>query len=107
MNNIFFEVDKYEIKQKSRTELNKTVMFLQTNPSVRIEIAGHTDNSGNDSHNRQLSLNRAKAVHQFLIDQGINTKRLTYKGYGSTLPVAPNDSGKNRQLNRRIEFKIL
>jgi outer membrane protein OmpA-like peptidoglycan-associated protein len=107
MNNIFFDVDKYEIKQKSRTELNKTVMFLQTNPSVRIEIAGHTDNSGNDSHNRQLSLNRAKAVHQFLIDQGINTKRLTYKGYGSTLPVAPNDSEKHRQLNRRIEFKIL
>ena len=107
MNNIFFDVDKYEIKQKSRTELNKTVMFLQTNPSVRIEIAGHTDNSGNDSHNRQLSLNRAKAVHQFLINQGINTKRLTYKGYGSTLPVAPNDSEKNRQLNRRIEFKIL
>ena len=107
MNNIFFDVDEYKIKQKSSTELNKTVLFLQTNPSIRIEIAGHTDNSGSDSHNQQLSLNRAKAVYEFLINQEINPKRLGYKGYGSTVPVAPNDSEENRQLNRRIEFKIL
>ncbi len=107
MNNIFFEVDKYEIKQKSRTELNKTVLFLQANPLVGIEIAGHTDNSGSGSHNKQLSLNRAKAVYKYLIDQGINAKRLRYKGYGSSVPVVPNDSETNRRLNRRIEFKIL
>ncbi len=107
MNNIFFDVDEYKIKQKSSTELNKTVLFLQTNPSIRIEIAGHTDNSGSDSHNQQLSLHRAKAVYEFLINQEINPKRLGYKGYGSTVPVAPNDSEENRQLNRRIEFRIL
>jgi outer membrane protein OmpA-like peptidoglycan-associated protein len=107
MNNIFFDVDEYKIKQKSSTELNKTVLFLQTNPSIRIEIAGHTDNSGSDSHNQQLSLNRAKAVYEFLINQEINPKQLGYKGYGSTVPVAPNDSEENRQLNRRIEFRIL
>ena len=107
LNNIFFDVDKYEIKEKSKTELNKTAKFLEANPEVRIEISGHTDNSGSASHNLQLSLNRAKAVYDFLIDQGINPKRLKYQGYGANAPVAPNDSESNRQLNRRIEFRVL
>ena len=107
LNNIFFDVDKYEIKDKSRTELNKTVKFLETNPSVSIEISGHTDNSGGKDHNLQLSFNRAQAVYQFLSDQGIDPKRLRYKGYGDSAPVAPNDSEENRQLNRRIEFRVL
>ena len=107
LNNIFFDVDKYEIKEKSTTELNKTVKFLNSNPSVRIEISGHTDNSGSDQHNQLLSLNRAKAVYQFVVEMGIDPRRIKYKGYGSTKPLAPNDSEANRQLNRRIEFKIL
>ena len=107
LNNIFFDVDKYEIKEKSKTELNKTAKFLETNPEVRIEISGHTDNSGSEAHNLQLSMNRAKAVYDFLIDQGINPKRLKYQGYGANAPVAPNDSESNRQLNRRIEFRVL
>ena len=107
LNNIFFDVDKYEIKEKSKTELNKTAKFLETNPEVRIEISGHTDNSGSATHNLELSLNRAKAVYDFLLDQGINSKRLEYQGYGANAPIAPNDSESNRQLNRRIEFRVL
>ncbi len=107
MNNIFFEVDKYDLKEKSRTELNKTVRLLESNPSLRIEISGHTDNSGSDTHNQQLSLNRARAVYQYLVDHGIDPKRLKYKGYGSSVPVAANDTEENRQLNRRIEFRVL
>jgi outer membrane protein OmpA-like peptidoglycan-associated protein len=107
LNNIFFDVDKYDLKEKSRTELNKTILLLESNPKLRIEISGHTDNSGSDAHNKQLSLNRARAVYQYLIDQGIDPKRLKYAGYGSSVPIAPNDSEENRQLNRRIEFRVL
>jgi outer membrane protein OmpA-like peptidoglycan-associated protein len=107
LNNIFFDVNKYEIKEKSRTELNKAVSFLSANPTVRVEISGHTDNSGSDSHNQELSKNRAKAVYDYLIQQGIDPDRLRYKGYGAQMPVVPNDSETNRQLNRRIEFKVL
>ena len=107
MNNIFFDVDKYDLKEKSRTELNKTVLLMESNPALMIEISGHTDNSGSDEHNRELSINRARAVYQYLIDQGIDPDRLKFKGYGSSVPVAPNDSEENRQLNRRIEFRVL
>ncbi len=107
LNNIFFDIDKYELKEKSRTELNKTILLLESNPSLRIEISGHTDNSGSDTYNKQLSLNRAKAVYQYLIEHGIDSKRLKYAGYGSSVPVAPNNSEENRRLNRRIEFRVL
>ena len=107
LNNVFFDIDEYDLKEKSRTELNKTIRLLESNPSLRIEISGHTDNSGSDAHNKQLSLNRARAVYQYLIDHGIDATRLEYAGYGSSAPVAPNDTDKNRQLNRRIEFRVL
>lgn len=107
MNNIFFDIDKYDLKEKSRTELNKTVLLMESNPALKLEISGHTDNSGSEGHNRELSINRAKAVNQYLVEQGIDPERLQYKGYGSSVPVVPNDSEENRQLNRRIEFRVL
>jgi len=107
LNNIFFDVDKYELKQKSKTELNRTVAFLETNPRVRVVISGHTDNSGNDAHNLELSKNRAKAVYDYLIQQGVNPERLRYRGYGSKRPIASNDNEEGRQMNRRIEFEVL
>ncbi len=107
LNNVFFDVDRYQLKEKSKTELDKTVRFLKQNPQTRVEISGHTDNSGAARHNQELSLNRARAVYQYLLNAGITADRMTFKGYGSSKPVAPNDSDQNRQLNRRIEFKIL
>ncbi len=107
LNNLFFDVDKYELKQQSFTELNEIVKFLQMNQSIRIEISGHTDNSGTESHNQQLSLKRAASVAEYLKKQGIELSRIFQKGDGAQKPLKPNNSEENRQLNRRIEFKIL
>lgn len=106
LKNIFFDVDKYDLKEKSITELEKIIQFLKENTQIRIEISGHTDNTGNQTHNQQLSEQRAKAVFTYLTDKGIDSKRLTWKGYGSSHPITPNDTDQNRQQNRRIEFLV-
>jgi len=107
LNNIFFEFDKFDLKDTSIPELNKVVKFLQENPDLKVEVSGHTDNSGTVSYNQQLSLKRAQSVSKYLVAQGIDQKRITQKGFGSEKPVKPNDSEENKQINRRIEFKIL
>jgi OmpA-OmpF porin, OOP family len=107
LNNIFFDTDKYEIKEKSTAELSKIVKFLNDNPKVRIQISGHTDNVGSAEYNKQLSLRRATAVYQYLIDKGIDKKRVLYKGFGSEKPIADNNTEDGRQLNRRIDFSII
>lgn len=107
LSNIFFETDKHEIQPRSETELQRVVSFLEQNPEVRIEVAGHTDDVGNASYNQQLSEKRAQAVHQWLIKAGISPDRLRAKGYGQSQPQVPNTSDENRQQNRRIEFKVL
>ncbi len=107
LKNIFFDVDQYTLKEKSKTELAEIVRFLKENESISVEIAGHTDNTGSDLHNTELSTNRARSVYDFLVKAGIAKERLQYQGYGSKQPKAPNDSEANRQLNRRIEFKVL
>ena len=80
---------------------------MQKNPTLRIEISGHTDNVGKDDYNMTLSENRAKSVRQWLIDKGINTQRIVAKGYGKTKPIADNSTEEGRQQNRRTEFKII
>lgn len=107
LNNVFFEVDKFELKEESKVELNKLVAFLKNNPTLAIELGGHTDNTGIKQKNFELSNNRAKSVWQFLISNGIEATRLTYKGYGDTQPVADNKTEAGRKLNRRTEFKVV
>ncbi|ELR69428.1 outer membrane protein [Fulvivirga imtechensis AK7] len=107
LNNIFFEFDSFELQQKSKTELNKLVRFLKQNTSVKMEIGGHTDNTGSEAYNMDLSLKRAKAVYDYLIAEGISKSQLTYKGYGQTTPAYPNDSDLHKKFNRRIEFRVL
>ncbi|MGC8803050.1 MAG: OmpA family protein [Bacteroidales bacterium] len=107
LNNIFFETNSYELSQKSAVELNRLVQFLRDNPQVKIEIMGHTDNSGNEKFNLTLSENRAKSVAEYLVEQGINASRIKYKGYGEKFPVADNRTEEGRALNRRTEFKII
>ncbi len=106
MKNIFFDIDKFELKDKSVPELQKVIQFLKENPTLKLEISGHTDNTGSATYNRQLSDKRARSVYQYLLDQGIAAARLTPKGYGPDQPVAKNDTEEGRMLNRRIEFKI-
>lgn len=107
LNNIFFDLNKYDLKEKSVTELEKVVRFLTENPTLRIEIAGHTDNVGAAAYNLQLSQKRAQSVSSYLVAHGIDPARLTQKGYGAQKPLVPNDSEANRQINRRIEFRLL
>ncbi len=107
LKNIFFDVNSYELQQKSYSELEKLYQFLQKNKNIKIEIGGHTDNTGNETHNKQLSLNRARSVYNFLISKGIEKARLSYKGYGSSLPIDTNETEIGKQNNRRTEFKIL
>jgi outer membrane protein OmpA-like peptidoglycan-associated protein/Tol biopolymer transport system component len=107
LKNIFFEVNKWELKPESRSELNKLISFLTQNKTVRIELSGHTDNTGDKKLNETLSHNRAKAVYDFLIIEGkVAPERLTYKGYGDTKPKVPNDTPENKARNRRTEFSI-
>lgn len=107
LNNIFFDVDKYDLKPKSVTELDKLAKFLSDNPQHRVEISGHTDNTGTEAHNLQLSQQRAQAVSDYLIRKGLDSGRFTRNGYGSKRPLVANDTDENRQKNRRIEFKLL
>ncbi|MBE9586816.1 OmpA family protein [Mucilaginibacter sp. JRF] len=107
LRNIFFDTNKYNLKPESKAELAKLIQFMNENPTVRIEISGHTDNMGNDDLNKVLSENRAKEVYNYLIKDKVPAGRLVYKGYGETQPIADNNTENGRQLNRRTEFKIV
>jgi outer membrane protein OmpA-like peptidoglycan-associated protein/Tol biopolymer transport system component len=106
LKNIFFDTNKYQLEAESRAELQKLLEFLALNPTVHIEISGHTDNVGNDELNQKLSENRAKSVYDYLLSGKVDPARLIYKGYGKSQPIAPNDTDENRAKNRRTEFKI-
>ncbi len=107
LNNIFFEVDKFDLAPKSKTELDKVARFLIDNPTIKVEISGHTDDTGTDAHNLTLSQQRAKSVVEYLAGHQIPKNRLVQIGYGSKKPLKPNSSEENKQINRRIEFRIL
>lgn len=106
LKNIFFETNRFELSPASLTELDKLVTLLQENPTIKIEIGGHTDNVGKAADNLTLSDNRAKAVVDYLQGKRIDPARLTAKGYGMTQPVADNATPEGRALNRRTEMKI-
>lgn len=107
LKNIYFETGKADLRPESEAELSSLKNFLQENPSVVVEISAHTDNVGNKNFNLKLSESRAKAVVNWLQENGIPAKQMTAKGYGMAQPIAPNDNEENRQKNRRVEFKIL
>jgi len=107
LRNIFFDVDKFNLKPASYSELNILLNFLNKNPEIKLEIQGHTDNTGTFSHNKQLSLNRAKAVYNYLLANGISKNRLSFKAYADTKPIADNNTAKGRALNRRTAFMII
>lgn len=106
LKNVFFATDSYELQAQSNTELNRLAQLLTENPTLRIEIGGHTDSTGTAAHNLELSSKRAKAVYDYLTTQKIEPKRLSYKGYGSTRPIADNRSSQGRAANRRTEFTV-
>jgi outer membrane protein OmpA-like peptidoglycan-associated protein len=106
MRNVFYETDSYLLKDESISELNKLTELLNLNPTLTIEIGGHTDNVGSANYNLTLSENRAKSVAQYLTENGIDASRITWKGYGLTKPIGDNSTEDGRAENRRTEIKI-
>jgi outer membrane protein OmpA-like peptidoglycan-associated protein len=106
LNNIFFDTNKFELLPESITELDLLVDLLKSNANVSIEIQGHTDNVGDVKFNQKLSENRAKAVYDYLLKNGIDAKRLTFKGFGETKPKADNSTEDGKKQNRRTEFIV-
>lgn len=107
LNNIFFDTGKATLSPQSRVELEKAIDLMKVNPSMKIEVGGHTDNVGDDALNMKLSHDRAKSVREYLVNGGIAADRLQAKGYGELNPIATNDTDDGRKSNRRTEFVIL
>jgi outer membrane protein OmpA-like peptidoglycan-associated protein len=113
LNNIFFDFDKATLRDISKTELEKLTKLMEINSKICVEISGHTDAKGNEDYNLKLSQDRAQAVVNYLINRGIDKKRMIAKGYGKSKPIADNynaDGSENlegMQLNRRVELKVI
>lgn len=103
---ILFQTGKATLSESSKDALTKFAQTLIDYPDTDVMIYGHTDNTGSDAINQPLSENRAKAVKDFLVSKGVDAKRLTTQGMGSTSPVATNDTEAGRQQNRRVEIAI-
>ena len=107
LKNLNFESAKYDIKQKYYTDLNDIFGYLKQEKNINIEIAGHTDNIGDEVYNQKLSNDRALSVKSFLVQKGIDSKRIKCVGYGEQQPIADNSTEFGREKNRRIEIRIL
>jgi flagellar motor protein MotB len=107
LRNIFFDTNSSVLSPESKTEIARIALILTDNPTLRVEISGHTDSQGEDKYNQWLSEKRAKSVVDALINLGIDASRLEYKGYGELDPIESNLTEEGRQENRRTEFKIL
>ncbi len=107
LNNLFFERSKSVLLEDSYPALEKLIGILQENPDMRIELAGHTDALGSQKAKEQLSYKRVERIKEYLMEFGIDRKRIEIVGYGGSKPIAPNDSEENRAKNRRVEIKVL
>jgi outer membrane protein OmpA-like peptidoglycan-associated protein len=107
LSNVFYEIDSWQIKKESMTELDNLVTLLSENKNLVMEIGGYTDSTGSDLYNMALSEKRALSVVNYLIRKGISSDRLKYKGYGNTSPLGDNVTIEGRKLNRRTEAKII
>ena len=106
VNNLFFEYNKYKLLDYSIPELKRVANIIIEN-NLHTEINGHTDNIGDDAFNMELSINRANAVKNFLIKQGVDPTLLKIVGHGETKPIESNDTDKGRAKNRRVEINFI
>ena len=102
-----FDTAKWDIKPEGYGVINEAVDILKTNPSLKLEVQGHTDNRGAAGYNQDLSEKRAKAVMNYILGKGIANTRLTFVGYGFSKPATSNATAEGRALNRRVELKPL
>lgn len=104
--NVLFEFNKATLVATSVKELDELYAYLEKRPKLTIEIYGHTDSIGTSNRNKELSLERAKAVSDYLISKGLKSSRIKWFGFGSTKPIVPNDTKAQRKKNRRVEFRL-
>lgn len=107
LSNVFYEIDSWQLKTESVSELNNLVNLLSLNKNITIEIGGYTDSTGSSEYNKTLSEKRALSVVSYLISKGVAAQRLKYKGYGNTSPLGDNVTAEGRKLNRRTEAKVI
>jgi len=112
LNHIYYEFDKYNLKESAKVELDKVVTLLRQYPEMEIDLNSHTDSRGSDTYNEWLSTERAKSAVNYIVSQGIERSRVTAKGYGESMPVneclnTMKCSEDKHQMNRRTEFRIL
>ncbi len=107
LSNVFYEIDSWELRKESMTELNNLANLLTENKSIIVEIGGFTDSTGTDEYNLILSEKRALSVVNYLINQGISSERLKHKGYGNSSPIGDNATSEGRRLNRRTEARVI
>ncbi len=104
---ILFDFDKATLRPEAIPIIEELAELLRRYPRIRLEVQGHTDNIGTPEYNQRLSEARAQAVVEALVERGIDRRRLRPRGFGMTMPIAPNDTEENRQKNRRTVFKII
>jgi OOP family OmpA-OmpF porin len=107
LKNVNFEFNSYVLLPDADTILKTLLTYLRDNPEIRILISGHTDDLGSDEYNLELSINRAKSVYNWLINNGIDSDRLKFNGFGKSRPLFKDTDEKFRALNRRVEVKLL
>ncbi|MBQ2338018.1 MAG: OmpA family protein [Prevotella sp.] len=107
LSNALFAFDKFDISPKAQTILNDVATWLKKNPQMKCELSGHTDGKGSVAYNQKLSEQRAQAVYDYLVKAGVSSDNLTWKGYGKSEPIATNDTAEGRQLNRRVELRLI
>ena len=107
LKHVLFERAKDAFLKGSESELDLLVQMMTDNPDIKIFLAGHTDNTGNSKASIELSQHRVDAVKKYLVEKGINSKRISGKGFGGTKPIASNATEETRKMNRRVEFSIV
>lgn len=107
LDKVYFNLGQAVILQESYEQLDNLAAYLNAHPDLKIQVEGHTDNQGDPAANQKLSLERAFNVRRYLVEKGVDGKRIRFKGYGSSRPVSPNDTEENRSRNRRVEYTIV
>ncbi len=106
MSDVLFDTGKYTLRPAAREKLAKVSGIILSHPGLTLEVEGHTDSVGSDEYNMRLSEQRANAVRDYLIAQGINPASVTARGFGKTMPIADNSTPQGRQMNRRVELVV-
>jgi outer membrane protein OmpA-like peptidoglycan-associated protein len=106
LSEFLFETDSYKLKETHYSQLDSLSKFLRRHPTLEVNVTGHTDNTGNERHNVTLSMHRAEAVTQYLINKGVSVEKIFFEGLGSSHPIEGNETETGRSKNRRVEILI-